>query len=221
MGGGGRWSDGSTVLTDSGVAWPLRAATAMAAPKEMASFGWASMAMGRPSSAATICATSGMRDEPPTSSTALMSSSATLAERMARRSAVIVSLTAGRTMLSNSLRVRRTSVCRLGSSTGIDTSVSLESASLASMHSWRRRAMAASAEASSGSSWSRASPTASRTWATTASSKSMPPRRSMPSGVPIDSNPLAVRRTIAASNVPPPRSYTATTAPGSRRRCDA
>ena len=73
VGGGGRVS-ASTVVTDSGVAVPRSAATAMAAPKAMASLGWASMAMGRPSSAPTIWATSGMRDEPPTSRTALMSS---------------------------------------------------------------------------------------------------------------------------------------------------
>ncbi len=193
-------------MIDSGVAAPRRWATAMAAPKEIASLGWASMAIGRPSSAPTIWATSGMRDDPPTSSTALMSSSFTPADRMARRRATMVSEMAGRIIASNSERVSRTSVCRPGSSTGIDTSVSLESASLASMHSWRSRATAAWAAGSSGSSASRASPTASRTWANTASSKSMPPRRSMPSGEPMISKPCAVRRTTAASKVPPPRS---------------
>ena len=193
----------------------------MAAPKAMASFGWASMAMGRPSSAATIWATSGMRDEPPTSRTALISSFDTRAERMARRRATMVSEMAGRIIASNSARVRRTSVCSPGSSTGIDTSVSLDSASLASMHSCRRRATAACAAGSSGSSRSSPSCTAWRTWAYTASSKSMPPRRSMPSGVPMISNPSCRRRTMAASKVPPPRSYTATTEPGSSRRCEA
>ncbi len=206
MGGGGRVSVGSSVVTDSGVAPPRRAATAMAAPKGMASLGWASMAMGRPSSAPTIWATSGMRDEPPTSSTAPMSSAATPADRMARRRATIVSAIAGRIIASNSDRVSRTSVCSPGSSTGIDTSVSDDSASLASMHSWRSRATAAWAAGSSGSSRSSASPTAWRTWANTASSKSMPPSRSMPSGDPMISKPSAVRRTAAASNVPPPRS---------------
>ena len=138
-------------MTDSGVAVPRSAATAMAAPKAMASLGWASMAMGRPSSAPTIWATSGMRDEPPTSRTALMSSDVTPAVRMARRRATIVSEIAGRIIASNSARVSLTSVCRPGSSTGIDTSVSDESASLASMHSWRSRATAAWAVGSSGS----------------------------------------------------------------------
>ena len=46
----------------------------------------------------------------------------------------------------------------------------------------------------------------------------MPPRRSMPSARPNDSNPPSGRRRrTAASNVPPPRSYTATARPGARR----
>jgi hypothetical protein len=148
-----------------------------------------------------------MRDEPPTSRTALISSDVTPAVRMARRRATIVSEIAGRIIASNSARVSLTSVCRPGSSTGIDTSVSDESASLASMHSWRSRATAAWAVGSSGSRRSSASPTAPRTWENTASSKSMPPRRSMPSGEPMISKLSSfVRRTAAASNVPPPRS---------------
>ena len=40
-----------------------------AAPSATACLGWTSMATGRPSADISICPTSGMRDEPPTSST--------------------------------------------------------------------------------------------------------------------------------------------------------
>ena len=81
-----------------------------------------------------------MRDEPPTSSTAASCSGSTSALRSVRRSASIVSEIGTRIIDSNSTRVSRTSVWRPGSTTGIDASVSLESASFASTHSSRRRA---------------------------------------------------------------------------------
>ena len=43
----------------------------------------------------------------------------------------------------------------------------------------------------------------------------------MPSGSPSVAKPVAVFFSTAASNVPPPRSYTATTEPGSMRSVDA
>ena len=178
----------------------------MAAPVHTAYLGWASTATGRPKADDTSSATSGVRDEPPTSSTAVMPWGSTSADRRARFMAVIESVSAGRTIASYSDRVRRTSVCRPGSSTGIDTSVSLESASLASTHSWRSRATAAWAAGSSGSSSSRAGLMAVATWWNTAWSKSTPPSRSMPSGEPRISQPSPVLRSTAASNVPPPRS---------------
>ena len=49
-----------------------------------------------------------------------------------------------RSIASSSGRVMRTSVCSPGSATGIDASVSTDSASLASTQSWRSRAIPAS-----------------------------------------------------------------------------
>ena len=192
-----------------------------AAPSATACFGWASTATGRSTSELTSWATIGIRDEPPTSSTECSSSGVHPADRMARFNASTEPYRAGRTMASSSDRVRRTSVTRFGSSTGIDVSVSDDSASLAWTHSSRSRATAATAAGSSSLSSDSLPPRASRTWLKTAASKSMPPRRSMPSGCPRMSKPVPVLRSTAASKVPPPRSYTATMAPASMRCCCA
>ena len=116
--------------------------TASAAPFAIAFFGSASTATGRASPSDTSCATSGIRDEPPTSSTAESSPGLHPAERTAVRSASTVSSTCGRIIDSNSLRCSRTEPPPAGRSTGIDTSVSADSASLASVHSRRTRATA-------------------------------------------------------------------------------
>ena len=114
----------------------------MAAPSATAYFGCASISVGRSSASVIIRPTSGMRDEPPTSRTALRSAGSTSAERSVRVSAPIVDSTCARIMSSNSVRVSRTSKCRFGRNTGIVASVSTDSASLARMQSWRRRASA-------------------------------------------------------------------------------
>ena len=188
-----------------------------AAPIAMAFFGSVSTATGRPSWSETSCATSGIRDEPPTSSTAVSCSGVSPAEPTARRRAETVSSTWGRIIASNSLRCRRTDPWPAGVSTGMETSVSDDSASFASVHSRRTDATAESTAGSVSSSPSNASGRPSRTCSKTSSSRSMPPRRSTPSGRPIRPNPAvsmpappALRAvslwTTAASNVPPPKS---------------
>ena len=92
-------------------------------------------------------------------------------------------------------RVARTAPCPV---TGIDTSVSLLSASLASTHSRRIAAMADSTDRSVSSRLSNASGSAARTCSKTTSSKSMPPSRSSPSGRPSRLNPVASLYTMAA-----------------------
>jgi hypothetical protein len=157
-----------------------------------------------------------MLDDPPTSSTCAMSAHVTPADATTRSSTASESASRGRTIASNSARVRRTDVRRFGSDTGISTSVSCDRCSLASWHSERS---CISADLASGSAVSSAntwpSSTAS-TWAMIAWSKSTPPSRSTPSGVPT-TDQAPSHRTTAASNVPPPRSYTATSDPSATR----
>ena len=187
---------------------------ASAAPLAMAFLGSASTATGRPSCSETSCATSGIRDEPPTSSTVVSCSGSQPADRTAVRSAVTVSSTCGRIIDSNSLRCRRTEPRAAGISTGIDTSVSAESASLASVQSRRSRATADRTAGSVSSRSVNAAGMPSRTCSNTTSSKSTPPRRSSPSGRPSNPKPAvpdaaeagSALRTTAASKVPPPRS---------------
>lgn len=100
----------------------------------------------------------------------------------------------------------RTWVTLLGSHTLMEASVSEESTSLAMVQSSRSATMASTASASFGSRSLMAPSVASLTKFNTASSKSMPPRRSMPSGSPSISNEPSVLRSTVASNVPPPRS---------------
>ncbi len=127
-----------------------------AAPRATACLGWASSATGRPKAEPTICATSGMRDEPPTSSTRSISAGSTPAEATARRRLAMLSSSEGRIIPSSSDRVSRTSVFSPGSTTGIDTWVSEDSASLASMHSLRSRVIDRRVTGSSSSSASMA-----------------------------------------------------------------
>ena len=94
-------------------------AARVAAPSATAYLGCASTRVGRLSAAVIICATSGIREEPPTSSTALRSVGSTCAERSVRVSAPMVDSIWARIMSSNSPRVRRTSKCRLGRNTGM------------------------------------------------------------------------------------------------------
>ncbi len=193
-------------------------APTVAAPSATAYLGCASTSVGRLSAAVIICATSGIREEPPTSSTALRSVGSTRAERSVRVSAPIVDSIWARIMSSNSPRVRRTSKCRFGRNTGMDASVSIESASFAAMQSCRSRARAMPVCGLLRSSSLSAPPELKLMWARIASSKSTPPSRSMPSGLPRMSMPTARLRSTVASNVPPPRSYTATVSPSARWR---
>ena len=205
-----------------GVSAPAARAATIAAPRATACFGCVSTATGRPRPEDTSSATRGIRELPPTSSTWSTASAARPADRSARSSAVTVSASVGRIISSSSARVTRTCVCTDGSSTGTRISLSSDSPSLACVHSMRSRDTAARAWGSSGSSDSYASSTEAVTRENSAASTSMPPRRSIPSGEPrIVKPPSASLRSTAASNVPPPRSYTATTAPSSTRSCDA
>ena len=191
-----------------------------AAPRAIASFGSASTATGRPSCSETSRATRGTREDPPTSSTADSWAGTSRAESIVRLSASTVSSTRGQINASNSLRRSRTDPCEAGVRTGIDTSHSLLSASLASAHSRRTAAMAESTAGSVSSRPSKASGSASQTWSNTASSKSTPPSRS-PSGRPSRPKPWPSLWTTAASSVPPPRSYTAIVEPRSNRSAAA
>jgi hypothetical protein len=153
-----------------------------------------------------------MRELPPTRSTASTALGARPADRSAWRSAVVVAASGARTMSSNSERVRRTSPRPSPTNgTGTATAVSDDRVSLASTQSARSRASATGATADT------SRPSAATTCPNTASSKSMPPSRSTPWGSPRISQAVAVLRSTATSNVPPPRSYTATTDPGATR----
>ena len=128
-----------------------RCSATNAAPSAIECFGCASTAIGRPVDSRTISATSGMRDDPPTSRMRSTPSKPRPALLTARPSAAIVSVIRGRIISSNSSRVRRISVWRPGRTTWIVVSVSDESASLARRHSSRSRAMAARTAGSFGS----------------------------------------------------------------------
>ena len=165
-------------------------AVARAAPIATLCAGCGSTVAGTCSSAEIIWRTSGMREDPPVSRIVRTSIGLTPAARSARWVAAIVSASAGAIMPSSSERLSRTRMCRPGSATGMCVSVSSESASLASTQSRRSRASAAVTTSSSGSSRVAASPSAAITWPKTASSKSMPPRCSMPSGGPSKLEPV-------------------------------
>ena len=189
VGGGGRVS-ASTVVTDSGVAEPRRAATAMAAPKAMASLGWASMAIGPPQLGAhhlgherdagraadeqdradLVVRHPGRADGP-----------AQRHDRLGdRRADHRLELGAGEPHLGLQARQqhrdRHVGVARQRL-LGVDAL--LPQAGHGGLG--RRAPRGRAGRARRCTAW--------RTWANTASSKSMPPRRSMPSGVPMISKP--------------------------------
>ena len=193
----------------------------IAAPSATSCFGWLSSASGRPNAAESIWLTSGIRDEPPTSTIADTSAAVTRQESSTRRIADTVSAIAGRSMSSNSPRVSRTEVVIPGSATGTTVSTLNDSTSLASTQSRRNRASPVAVAGSVSSSAATSSPNVVRTCRNTASSKSIPPRCSTPSGGPSSRNPAPSRTSTAASNVPPPRSYTATRSPSATRSRDA
>jgi hypothetical protein len=112
----------------------------IAAPSATSCFGWLSSASGRPNAADSISLTSGIRDEPPTSTIARHVRGADAAESSTRRIADTVSAIAGRSMSSNSPRVSRTDGVIPGSATGTTVSTLNDSTSLASTQSRRSRA---------------------------------------------------------------------------------
>ena len=164
----------------------------MAAPSATSCLGWLSMASGRPKAADSISLTSGIRDDPPTSTIADRSPGSTPAGSSTRRVAATVSAIAGRSMSSNSARLSRTDVLIPGSATGTTVSVLNDSTSLASTQSRRSRASPTVVAGSVSSRFWTSGPSVVRTWRNTASSKSIPPRCSTPSGGPASRNPGAV-----------------------------
>ena len=145
----------------------------MAAPIATQSFGWADNMTGLPKRRVRSSLIRGTRDEPPTRTMAASPAEATPERRMTRSRMSTVSVTNGLISSSNSARVSRTRLSRPPSRIGTVVSVSLDSASLASVQSRRKRARPASASGSSGSRWSQSIPRPTRS--NTASSKSTPP----------------------------------------------
>jgi hypothetical protein len=120
-----------------------RCSATKAAPSAIESFGCVATATGRPVDSRTISATSGIRDDPPTSRMPSRSPNSSPALCAARPSAATLSLIRGRINSSKSCRVRRISVSKPGSATWIEASVSVERASFARRHSSRKRSSAA------------------------------------------------------------------------------
>ena len=177
-----------------------------AAPSATASFGWTSMATGRPIRWAITSPTTGMRLDPPASRTAWRSCAETAAEPSARCIAVMVRSTIGRKRSSTSDRVRRISPVRSGRSTAITTSSSVERLSLATTTSRRSRSSARRVVGSSPSTRPHRSPKCSTTSCITMASRSTPPTSPMPTGSPRISKAPPRRASTVASNVPPPKS---------------
>ncbi len=189
-----------------------------AAPRAIDDFGSASMAVGRSSCSESRCVTSGMREDPPMRRIDSSCAGSSPAASRASCSASIVCAMELSIIASNSPRVSRTLDRPAGTRTGITTSESNDSASLASMHSRRSwdSAMRVSGEPSCSTS---AGTSAERsTCRSTASSKSAPPRLSRPTGSPTGWNDPSALRRMTQSKVPPPRSYTASVSPSSRAR---
>ena len=116
-----------------------------AAPRATACLGWASTATGRPSSAPTSWATSGMRDEPPTSSTAPMSSAVDARRADAPGAGRRPSRASGGRIIGLELGAGEPhlGLQRRAAAPGSSPRCPTDSASLASTHSWRSRATAA------------------------------------------------------------------------------
>ena len=133
---------------------PAASAAAMAAPRATAYNGSISAATTWPYRSRSSRATSGMRDEPPTSSNADRSTDRTPAAASAWSSAVKLSSIRGRIIVSNSGRVSDTVECAPGNITGMRASLSVLSSSFASTHdrrSWSSEpATSGSSAASSG-----------------------------------------------------------------------
>jgi hypothetical protein len=148
-----------------------------------------------------------MRLDPPTGRMRVISPVVRPAERIVRSRTSMVSSMRGEMSSSNSERVMRSCVDgRPGRFTVMVASVSSLSASFAARQLSRRSASAAESVGSAGSSADSAPPSAAFTWERIAWSKSMPPSRSIPSGVPAREKPTSDAISTAESNVPPPKS---------------
>ena len=159
-------------------------------PSATSCFGWLSSASGRPNAADSISLTSGIRDEPPTSTMRRRSPGSTPADSSARRIAATVSPIAGRIMSRTRRGSAAPTVVIPGSATGTTVSTLNDSASLASTQSRRSRASpVAVAGSRSGRAPATSGPSAARTCRNTASSKSIPPSCSTPSGGPSQAEP--------------------------------
>ena len=147
-GGGGTTGAGGTTTAGGGGTGGASTAVAVgpapmrAAPSATASFGFDVNTTGRCSSSRTSVAASGMRDEPPTISTALTWSSCRPASNTAVRNVCAALRNGGRTICSNWARVILTRVLIEPTFTGTVASRSSLSASLASWQSSRRRTRA-------------------------------------------------------------------------------
>ena len=183
-----------------------RCSATKAAPSAIESFESASTVIGRSVASPTISATSGIRDDPPMSRMRSSPWNVKPALSVTRANAPIVSAMWGRIRSSKSSRVSGSSVWKPGRSTWTVVSGSDDSASLARRPSSRSRTRAAAVAGSSASTAMPFALTKPTTLLENASSKSIPPRCSISSEVPISSKPVSVLRRIAASNVPPPKS---------------
>ena len=195
---------------------PCWTSAARAAPSAMDDFGSGSIASGRSKSSDSRCATRGMREEPPTRRNATTCSTPMPARSRASSRASSVRSRACSIIPSNSERVSRTVVLHGGTRTGTATSESKDSDSFASMHSLRSWVRAIRASLTSSDAPAR--PVAVRTWRSTASSKSVPPRSSRRACPWTVNAPPSTLRSTVASKVPPPRSYTTRVSPRSRGR---
>ncbi|MEZ5231438.1 MAG: hypothetical protein R2749_01810 [Acidimicrobiales bacterium] len=179
----------------------------------MAFLGCSSSEAATPSSRSTSSATNGTREAPPTRSTLCNDRTSTPASSRVACSTPMLCATNGSIISSSSRRVRRTASRPDGSDTLIVAAMSVESASLAATTSSRTARMMRAEDSASGSRRCNAPSRQRSTKPMMASSKSIPPKRSRPRGSPRTSKDSSVLRSTAASKVPPPRSYTATTAP--------
>lgn len=110
VGGAGSVAAGGPVGGDG---WPpagiARRKPVIAAPNAIECLGWASTATGTPSICPMSRPTSGIRDDPPTSRTAVSCSGRTPADRNPRSSASMLTRTDGSIIASNCDRLSRTS----------------------------------------------------------------------------------------------------------------
>ena len=196
---------GHTVV--GGVGCATVAAAWRTAPRAMSCLGWVSIAVRTPNSRCSRWLTSGIRELPPTRTTVARSEAGNPAERSAR---AVASRVSPQRRGDQPLELRAGQPHRggdpgqLDGDRGVDVAGerllgvdALRAAGGPAHGPWRR---------SSRSRPDSRSPSMPRTCWNTASSKSIPPRCSTPSGVPRIANPVSRLSRTHTSNVPPPRS---------------